>query len=180
NCQAAKAATATNKPPPARTSQDLEPLRGRVPGTCPSPSDAGRDAGDSVTGDRVFGPPAPGESVAGRDAAHDAGCEGGPSRCCSDAGCDDVPSRCCSDAGCEGGPSRCCSAAGWEGAPARCWIDAEGGLSRPLAVAAAASGAAVESWPFRAAEAGAGTVAAAGFAGARAAAPAAPVAALAA
>ena len=45
-----------------------------------------------MTGGRLCGPAAPGGSVAGRDAAHDAGCEGGPSRRCNDAGCEGGPS----------------------------------------------------------------------------------------
>ena len=60
---------------------------------------------------RLCGAVAPGGSVAGRDAAHDAGCEGGPSLRCSGAGCDAGP-RCpwegdvVSGAAAEAGPLR--------------------------------------------------------------------------
>jgi len=80
NCQAASAATATNNPPPARTSQDRDAPRRAVP-VAAAVKGTGRDAGGSVTGCRLLGPDAAGGSVAGRDAAHDAGCDGGPSRC---------------------------------------------------------------------------------------------------
>jgi len=107
NCQAASAATTTNNPPPARTSHDLPaPRRPLLDAAWGPARAAGRDAGDGPVGGRLSGPEPPTGSVAGRDAAHDAGCEGGPSRCCSDAGCEAGPWRCSSEAGCEGAPSR--------------------------------------------------------------------------
>jgi len=92
NCQAASAATTTNAPPPATTSQDFEPPRRPAPVAAEAASGAGRDAGGKVTGGRLFGPDGPGGSVAGRDAAQDAGCEAAPSRPWSGAGRDDAPS----------------------------------------------------------------------------------------
>jgi len=91
NCQAARAATTTNAPPPATTSQDFEPLRRPAP-VAAAANGTGRDVGGKVTGGRLFGPDGPGGSVAGRDAAQDAGCEAAPSRPWSGAGRDDAPS----------------------------------------------------------------------------------------
>lgn len=118
NCHAATAAMTTNKPLPATTSQLF--ARRRAGATFAfAASGAGRESGAARAAGRLGGPPLAGGNGGGRDAAHAAACDGGPSRPC-DARVGGVAE---SGAGAESAPARAdgalASAAGTEAGPVR-------------------------------------------------------------
>jgi len=104
NCHAATAAMATNKPLPASTSHAFEGVPRRALGAtfAVAASGAGRDIGGARVAGRLCGPEVAGDNGGGRDAAHDAGCDGGPSRPCDGR----AGAVAASGAGAEAGPLR--------------------------------------------------------------------------